>query len=748
MSAARTLTSSMPVAATRKSQVGTPACCRTSGLVPLPIEDLDVEGGEAIGDRGDVIDDDHVVARRQRPAEPEPDFSAADDDDVHAADGRRPEAAGIPRQATLESADSPRRERAGWPTPGRWCRQSDRRPPSRGVRRWRGRGRDQHGRGAGSTTPRPRPRPSPGRRGAAPAAATRRGTSARRARCRRRSSRRGRPATAPTRRRARSTSSAASRAIHGTSGTATAQGGPLAWRTIERMPNSGQPAAGEGAQHVDQDERRRPAIPDHPDGRPARRRQAGAKAAQAVEVVERRHRAARGPQPPRDPASQRRQARRRPRRAIGDRPQRQIEHQLGACRSAPRARAACPRTASRARAGSASRTGTAPAGRGARRRRRDGAPARGRARPRRGTSSPPCAATPSHSAASRSTWPRSGVPGARSAASTRRTVTPLARARRSCSRSLRLRRSVAGHSRGEQHRLQAERQRSEAGEGVERLDAEEHGAAAARPGRCREALRRGRRDVGRRQRAADRDPAIVPCRDRAARRRCRLPAASSSYHQAIDDSRPWKATASVPKRVSAARRAPAESAERCGALPSATSAVYIYCMGTHVSRGADVQAVLDGVRRIVQALRASSRWAEQHVGLSGAQLFVLQKLAETPGMSVNELAERTHTHQSSVSTVVSRLVDARAGHADAVGGRRPPRRAVAGAARRAASSAARPDVAQERLIRGDRAAAAGAAARAGRGPRRSGDGDGRPTPRRRACSSRSAAACGRTGRHA
>jgi len=39
-----------------------------------------------------VVDDDHVVARRQRPAEPEPDFSSADDDDVHAADGRRPEA--------------------------------------------------------------------------------------------------------------------------------------------------------------------------------------------------------------------------------------------------------------------------------------------------------------------------------------------------------------------------------------------------------------------------------------------------------------------------------------------------------------------------------------------------------------------------------------------------------------------------------------------------------------------------------
>ena len=122
-------------------------------------------------------------------------------------------------------------------------------------------------------------------------------------------------------------------------------------------------------------------------------------------------------------------------------------------------------------------------------------------------------------------------------------------------------------------------------------------------------------------------------------------------------------------------------------------------MGTHVSRGADVQAVLDGVRRIVQALRASSRWAERHVGLSGAQLFVLQKLAETPGISVNELAERTHTHQSSVSVVVSRLaaLDLVTRTRSAADGRRVEL-SLAPRARRVVGRA--PDVAQERLIRG------------------------------------------------
>jgi DNA-binding MarR family transcriptional regulator len=59
---------------------------------------------------------------------------------------------------------------------------------------------------------------------------------------------------------------------------------------------------------------------------------------------------------------------------------------------------------------------------------------------------------------------------------------------------------------------------------------------------------------------------------------------------------------------------------------------------------------------IVEALRASSRDAERRLGVTGAQLFVLRKLAEAPAESVNQLAERTFTHQSSVSVVVSRLV--------------------------------------------------------------------------------------------
>jgi DNA-binding MarR family transcriptional regulator len=81
-------------------------------------------------------------------------------------------------------------------------------------------------------------------------------------------------------------------------------------------------------------------------------------------------------------------------------------------------------------------------------------------------------------------------------------------------------------------------------------------------------------------------------------------------------------------------------------------------MGSHISGPAAGQSrrVLDSIRRIVQILRESSREAEKR-GLSGPQLFILRTLAETPGLSLNQLAERTRTHQSSVSVVVARLVE-------------------------------------------------------------------------------------------
>ncbi len=74
-------------------------------------------------------------------------------------------------------------------------------------------------------------------------------------------------------------------------------------------------------------------------------------------------------------------------------------------------------------------------------------------------------------------------------------------------------------------------------------------------------------------------------------------------------------------------------------------------------RREDGARALDALRSIVRALRLNSHAVEGRIGLTGAQLFVLQQLAEAPARSMNELAARTLTHQSSVSVVVSRLVE-------------------------------------------------------------------------------------------
>jgi DNA-binding MarR family transcriptional regulator len=67
--------------------------------------------------------------------------------------------------------------------------------------------------------------------------------------------------------------------------------------------------------------------------------------------------------------------------------------------------------------------------------------------------------------------------------------------------------------------------------------------------------------------------------------------------------------------------------------------------------------IMDAIRSIVRALRVNTRAIEIRLGISLAQLWVLQLLEARPSQSVNDLAEATATHQSSVSVVVRRLVD-------------------------------------------------------------------------------------------
>lgn len=63
------------------------------------------------------------------------------------------------------------------------------------------------------------------------------------------------------------------------------------------------------------------------------------------------------------------------------------------------------------------------------------------------------------------------------------------------------------------------------------------------------------------------------------------------------------------------------------------------------------------LRTLIRALRVASSASDRAVGVTAAQLFVLRQVAAEPGQSVNDLARRTLTTQSSVSEVLARLVD-------------------------------------------------------------------------------------------
>lgn len=64
---------------------------------------------------------------------------------------------------------------------------------------------------------------------------------------------------------------------------------------------------------------------------------------------------------------------------------------------------------------------------------------------------------------------------------------------------------------------------------------------------------------------------------------------------------------------------------------------------------------LSGVRALVAELTQSARAVERRTGATNAQLFLLRQLAEAGDLTINELAERAQTSQSTVSIVVSRL---------------------------------------------------------------------------------------------
>jgi len=77
--------------------------------------------------------------------------------------------------------------------------------------------------------------------------------------------------------------------------------------------------------------------------------------------------------------------------------------------------------------------------------------------------------------------------------------------------------------------------------------------------------------------------------------------------------------------------------------------------GTSRTSKSSSTIAMDGLRRIVRALRQADAKSLATGGIPSAQLFVLRQLRHKPASSIGELRQATLTSQSSVSEVVARL---------------------------------------------------------------------------------------------
>lgn len=65
---------------------------------------------------------------------------------------------------------------------------------------------------------------------------------------------------------------------------------------------------------------------------------------------------------------------------------------------------------------------------------------------------------------------------------------------------------------------------------------------------------------------------------------------------------------------------------------------------------------LKKLRIVIRAAQRHSNWIEKQCGVSGAQLWVMQELYETPGARVGEIADKLEIHQTTASNLLDALV--------------------------------------------------------------------------------------------
>lgn len=69
----------------------------------------------------------------------------------------------------------------------------------------------------------------------------------------------------------------------------------------------------------------------------------------------------------------------------------------------------------------------------------------------------------------------------------------------------------------------------------------------------------------------------------------------------------------------------------------------------------DSLSVLMRFRILIRTAQRHSQWIEKCSGVTGAQLWALQELADEPGLRVGDLAKRMALHQSTASNMIDKL---------------------------------------------------------------------------------------------
>ncbi|HEY2376102.1 MAG TPA: MarR family transcriptional regulator [Gemmatimonadaceae bacterium] len=86
-----------------------------------------------------------------------------------------------------------------------------------------------------------------------------------------------------------------------------------------------------------------------------------------------------------------------------------------------------------------------------------------------------------------------------------------------------------------------------------------------------------------------------------------------------------------------------------------SAAAHLRSLDTSDSVSKEVAEALQNVRALVEGLSKSAQGVESRTGVTNAQLFLLQQIRTGRHLTVNDLAARALTTQSTVSIVLSRL---------------------------------------------------------------------------------------------